>query len=59
MFAFLHIRFHTIRSSEKFLSFYKEIIDVQCFFYFILVYRIMHEYNNRNRTKWIIPNLIK
>ena len=41
-----------------FLSFHKEIIDTQCFF-FILVYRITHEHNNRNRTKWITRNSIK
>ena len=46
----------SIRLSDKFLSFYKEIIDAQCF---ILVYRIIHERNDRNRTKWITPNLIR
>ena len=53
-----HKSFDFIRLSEKFLSFYKEIIDAQCFF-FILVYWIMHEHNNRNITKRIILNSIK
>ena len=35
-----------IKLSEKFLSFYNEIIDA--------IYRIMHEHNNRNRTKYLI-----
>ena len=46
-----------IRLFEKFLSFYKEIIEnVFCF---VLVRRIMYQHNNGNITKWIIRNSIK
>ena len=35
LFNDLCILFYCIRLSEKFLSFYKEIIDTQCFFFYI------------------------
>ena len=44
------------RSSEMFLSFYKEIIDAQCFLFYI---SLLDYNNNRNITKCIIPNSIK
>ena len=50
------LQLQNTRSSEKFLSFYKEITDAQRSLFYII---LLNDRNNRNRTKSIRRNSIE